>query len=173
MKYEITEEQLKQISADGCTYVEQWFPNVFKKELEVGKWYWHDGHLFNYQLGEDVFGFNEDGSWCDCRWSWPTKTLFDREATESEVFEALKDEAVKRGFVSGTWISWEKEGKGQIKGDIYWAEGSECIAARCCPKTTERGNENFPIFKDGIWAEIIETITKSEAEKQLGKKIID
>ena len=36
----------------------------------------------------------------------------------------------------------------------------------------ENDTEIYTLFKDGKWAEIAETITKEEAEKQLGKKII-
>ncbi len=154
-------------------------------KLEVGKWYKYiDYEKWNLCINNidyesktvKGFGFAADGTWMEnaLNDNWDFEELEKIvEMTESEVFEALKNEAVKRGFVSGTWISWKNEGKGQIKGDIYWASGSDCIAVRCDAKITDRENKNFPIFKDGIWAEIIPSISKSEAEKQLGKKIID
>lgn len=170
MKYEITDEQLKQISADGCTYVQQWFPNAFKKELKVGTWYKSlepNGSLFEYIGHKTARGFFQGVEWTD-QWYWPTTNQL-REATESEVFEALKNEAIKRGFAGGIYVdrplSFLNQGVVEIdfnnKG--YSLFGSE---------NSKMQLNGYSIYEEGVWAEIIPSITKSEAEKQLGKKII-
>lgn len=80
------------------------------------------------------------------------------EATQEEVFEALKKEAVKRGYVKGAKIKCpiyiSENYTGIVNGDFYWAEGSDCLTVSC--KETNRPNPNFPLFWKGVWAEIIE-----------------
>lgn len=182
MKYKITKEQIESLRCvmnissceNGISFLKEWFPDAFKTVLEVGRWYWHSGELFNYQEGNNVYGFNGDGTWCTVSsWSWPNKLLYDREATESEVFEALKKEAVKR-YGNGELVeclkSKEYGWKNKLKtiqhdtlyyypqtGD-FWASGDNGLAV--C------------VFMNGKWAEILETITKEEAEKKFNCKII-
>lgn len=175
--FSITKEQLRQLTDPK---VKEWFPEVFEVNLEVGKWYLEEGTSFLYYPTEikdknnvNAYGFTLTGRFSEDNGSfeWGTPKRF-REATKEEVFEALKNEAVKRGFVKGTWIEWDGH-QGQIKGELYWAPGSLCISAPCDIVTTKRPNENFPLMIGGTWATIIPTITKSEAEKLLNKKIID
>ena len=177
--FSITKDQLRQLTD----------PKVSKVNLEVGKWYkriWKDGSrdidLFlisdlidnkffmgeffrnNERLEEGVgsrFGNKKD------------ERYFEIEATNEEVFNALKNEAVRRGFVEGAHITpMFSNGKDyyqdeniisrplnfKLKGNIFVVDG---------------GVDVYRIFVNGKWATRVKTITKSEAEKLLNKKIID
>lgn len=89
-------------------------------------------------------------------------------ATESEVFEALKSEAEKRGFASGCYHTVVNN-----KDKVINCEANYPVRFGFDHAENKLLLNNWAIFKNGIWAEIIPSITKSEAEKQLGKKIID
>ena len=182
--YSLTKDQLRQLTDPK---IKEWFPEVFEVKLEVGKWYnriWKDGDrdLFlisdfidnkffigeffrnNERLEEGVGGrfiISND------------KRYYEIEATNEEVFEALKIEAVRRGFVEGVRITpMFYNGKDyypdkniissplnfKLKGNVFVVDG---------------GINGYRIFVNGKWATIIQTITKSEAEKLLNKKIID
>ena len=95
------------------------------------------------------------------------------EANNEEVFEALKIEAVRRGFVKGVRITpMFYNGKDyypdkniisrplnfKLKGNVFVVDG---------------GLDEYRIFVNGKWANVISIITKSEAEKLLNKKIIN
>ena len=174
MKYEITKEQLQEL-AKGNAKVERWFPEAFETKFEVGKWYKNkdDNHLYCVVAQTDsqynpfqAYGFNSDGSWSKTNSRCLTNF---RPATESEVFEALKKEAVKRGFVKGAKIT---NVINEYTENIYsgtYKNGSNSILVDTC----DYGN--FTIFKDGKWAEIIKekTLSKSEAEAKLNELIND
>lgn len=92
-----------------------------------------------------------------------------RKATPQEIEAHLIAEA-KRRYKKGDSIKClysgaikileeAEPGKNQSNSDSeFWHNGTE--------------GKNCQVYKDGIWAEILETITKAEAEKQLGKKIV-
>lgn len=145
----------------------------FDTVLEVGKWYKYaregnsSGIVFveeNTRLDGHRLGFG-----INTRREWKQDFVLKNDyefilAEESEVFEALKAEAVKRGFVKGAYVEkclvhgvygkmdfeWKSEynDKGQ-----FWLGG-------------------FCLFNKGQWASTIQTITKEQAEKELNKKII-
>lgn len=140
------------------------FPEVFKVKLEVGKWYKFLGNLCVHSGGTKTYGF-----WNEEFRNNISFGPFDFEdndivkATEQEVFEALKNEAVRRGFVGkdiyikigDRQYCLESEiGKFQLASNLFFYQGAK-------------------IFKNGTWAEIIPTKTKEEAEKLLNCKIID
>jgi len=174
-KYEITKEQVQDIYNDGCTYVKEWFPEVFKTELEVGKWY---TPLNEYEGKAIVFITNplnksNVGFGIDYKGIWENKYDISggsghRESTKQEVFEALKNEAVKRGYM-GNHISL-------IEGFL----GSNSV--ELIGEYVYESNKNrlvvdlygcvYTVYKDGQWAEIITTLTKKEAEEKLNCKII-
>ncbi len=171
---EITKEQvLKLHIASGylnASYLEKWFPEAFKVELEVGKVYKYKGlktlikitkiHLKSF----DVYGFNYKGdykTWLDSdninddKW---------QEATTDEWESALIEEAKKRGYNNGNYKCLYQHGNSlETDGNIHMFEGSVWIG---------NGVETNQVFKKGVWAEIVKTISKEEAEKQLGCKII-
>lgn len=177
--YSLTKEQLISITDPQ---VKKWFPEVFETVLEVGKWYkktWNDDDVDLFH----VYDFNEDGSINDKGqywrngvyqyWKEPNLTSKDdryvlSEVTESEVFEALKNEAVKR-----------------YKVGYYLKSLFNKKTVKICDKQYELAEEfeynsyrnklyfhGFTVFDNGQWAEIIPTITLEQAEKELGKKII-
>ena len=108
--YTITKEQVLKLAnkaEQGCTSViesdlKNWFPEAFKKELEIGKWYKYKLTLFyitnkisNNKNYYNVFGFDVDGNWMtDNATTWFDENYI--EATPEEVEEALKAETIKR-----------------------------------------------------------------------------
>jgi len=143
------------------------FPEVFEQKLVVGKWYkttYCGGSLFFTTDGitnenrVSGYGFELDYSWQGLQNDyWELDKGFEP-ATEQEVFETLKKEAVKRGFKENIRI---KELGNTKDGRFYYSEEFNYLSCG-----------SYAIFQNGIWAEIIPTITKEEAEKQLGRKII-
>ena len=172
--FSITKDQLRQLTDPK---VKEWFPEVFKVNLEVGKWYkriWKDGDrdLFlisdfidnKFFIGE-FFRNNErieEGVGYRFK-NEKDERYFQFEATNEEVFEALKIEAVRRGFVKGVFFRSAVSGDNYKFTNIYFTEATGMA-------WSENGGV---IFDNGNWATIIQTITKSEAEKLLNKKIID
>lgn len=172
--FSITESQIKTIQADGINYIEEWFPEAFESEfkgLKVGTWYKSKltpSTIINCQ----IFTENEKGGygvhmgiWSE---NWGLLNFNDYvEATEQEVFEALKNEAVKRGFVSGCWIKRPDcfINKGSVK-CAFGTEKYELFGS----KNDKLQLNGSSIFENGVWAEV--AITLSEAEQQLKKKII-
>lgn len=141
------------------------FPEVFKKELVIGKWYNYKECLFCYQEDSNVYGFS-NGNWDKCsdgRWSWSIAENV-LEATTQEVETALIAEAKKRYKLGCRVDCLHHTDYGKIN-NLKFEISNECIRIRdkegyvCC------------VYHDGIWAEIIPAITKAEAEKRLGVKI--
>ena len=165
--YENTQKQIKQL-AKGNAKVKKMFPEVFETKLEVGKWYKSiDKPLRIFYVTElkdnryYYYGFNTLGyfkkedwfSFIDCGLQ-KGFTL----ATDSEVLEALIDEAKKRGFRENVHIKGlgnTQNGKFHYRADINYLY---CGSYAC--------------FQNGKWAEIVKTYTKEEAEKLLNAKII-
>lgn len=160
--------------------IENELPELFKTELEVGKWYKYNDseiHLvcFTYIKSRIGFGFGNSG-WID-NTIWNTDNL--RPAIREEVKQALIAEAEKRGFVDGATfdnsnLNHYDSGRGnvvQIKpgyptyepvDNTFWITSSEKSAYRRV------------IFKDGQWAEIVPSpkkMTISEIESKLGHKV--
>ena len=152
------------------------FPEVFEKEEQNG---WYKDKEYPLWLGffeNDclIYGFNTEGDYfINKKPRLDTDKTNDLQATEQEVFEALKNEAVKRGFKEGVYITpMYSDGKDyypdeniisrplnfKLKGNIFEVDG---------------GIDEYRIFVNGKWAEKIELkkLTKIEIEKQLGYKI--
>lgn len=155
------------------------FPEVFEVRLENNTWYvchhYSSRHLVNLNITDKLdthnkgFGFDSHGKWTNDLTFLKTHYYGFTKATEQEVFEALKNEAVKRGFVEGVYL--ERSG---INKDFNHKLYS-CGDFSYYPKTNilDDQNGNGHIFHNGTWATIIETKTKEEAEKLLNCKIID
>ena len=176
--YTITKWQIKKL-ADKDSIVKDclknWFPDAFKKELEIGKWYKYKLALFyitnktsyntNYY---NVFGFDVDGNWM----SDNAKTYFDEryiEATPEEVSAALINEAKKRGYKKGVkcYFGTEKHQRTISTDDIifdtnYLNNGGLCMGTNV-------------IFTQGNWAKILpqeKTVVPMEkALKIIAKKM--
>ena len=149
--------------SDWKTNIEKEFPKLFKEDaLVVGKWYKSEGCLFNYQKQSNVYGFFTDGSWMNGDWIWYGANA--RLATDKEVEEELIKEAKRRGFKEGVKFKSVSSGNNIELGyeffDYYSNQNQLC-------------NGGGSVFIGGKWAEIIkETITKEQAEKELGKTIL-
>jgi len=156
--YEITKEQVLRIAEREIkeSKLRQWFPDAFKKELEVGKWYKNPSRksfmYFNEINGNTClgYGFDNVGVWND-KLEFFTNNW--QEATPQEVEAALICEAKKRGFVDK--ISFNKlediengiifAGEARV-GSCFYFENNKLY-------TTGRGK--WCVFKDGQWAQII------------------
>ena len=101
------------------------------------------------------YGFDGNGTWFDYGEykAKVSKNLF--KATKKEVFNALKIEAVKRGFVKGVFFKSPVSGDNYKFTNIYFTEATNMAWSK----------NGVVIFQNGNWATIIPTITKSEAEK--------
>lgn len=162
--FSITSGQLMQLE-NGFTLpkLKEWFPEVFEVKLEVGKWYKSDmGGLWYVEKitknGQISFGINYEGRWIDSGERQSTG-LF--EAIEQEVFEALKNEAEKRGFGEKCLFYFEGFKFNALYGNNFTFEDGKLYL------------QEGIVFSNGKWAEIIPTCTRAEAEKLLNKKIID
>ena len=159
--YKITKEQILAIEkvggADVSLYLKETFPEVFKTELEIGKWYKGSADiefLVYYQSNRfDNYGFWEDQpyrdnlSFGDC---WGNML---RLATDEEVSAALINEAKKRGFKQGVTI---------LRGDWYSGSSAPKVTIEKEQHTSgfEFHNNNlflngYILFKKGNWAEIL------------------
>lgn len=169
----ISREQIITLNTDGNKDVRKcmrdWFPSAFvedKKELvlEVGKWYTYPAEpkfiTFIKENGRR-YGIGTSGNWFhDSDIVRDTRGY--REATPEEVKEALTKEAVKRYKVRD-YVEFgiaKHIRKIKSKNYIYDKEMNVLL------------NETDGVFVDGIWSEIIPTITKQEAEQKLNCKII-
>jgi hypothetical protein len=161
----ITKKQVLQLEADGNKYVRDWFPEVFKSftgwaKTNTGG---NEYYLMYFEKNIIQYGFNGFGNWCvNDKKEYNFNKEFEYEATSKQVKTALTNEAIKRGFKEGAWFK-SLFGNGNV---------------RCCNNDCELKKDGSfwicgsYVMKDGIWAEIIPTITKEEAEKKLNCKII-
>ena len=180
MKYEITEEQIREAHKAACSEwkqkIESWFPECFKPKLEINKWYKASkyGSAIFYLtqiIGETIkaYGVNFDGLWVNEN-DW--YAFLDEEyepATEEEVSEMLKKEAEKRGFKKGVNFIGVIENSYGIKDHVLNTE----IYFDSDKEGGLYASKGW-IMKDGKWATIVEQpkeMTIEEVEKQLGHKI--
>lgn len=167
--YQLTKEQLIEIAENG-SLVKELFPDVFEVKLEAGKWYKHylDFYkanvlfLFNgkyetksngksYPCG---IGFNTDGKYCDDEKGWTNLTNIEP-ATAQEVETALVNEA-KRRYTNEKVLAFNldlmcgnpKSVKLDLKKSHLDSNNRLWVNA---------GEYNAIVFKNGKWAEIIQT----------------
>lgn len=186
-EYKITKDQILELKelalnskpASIVEKLQELFPEVLEVELEVGKWYNVKKLQFG-SLGFDGFGmYTDEDSNCGLTPDikgfnfkqvngevWRTNGYFSL-ATDKEVFEALKNEAVERGFEEGIELYIKNI---ETKTNAFLKTTKTGLFYMYDSTTLNVGNQ--VIFKDGKWAEIVPTITKEEAEKELGKKIV-
>ncbi len=170
---ESRKEFIKKAHSAACSEwkenIEKEFPELFKEDaLVVGKWYKSRSCLFNYQKQGDVYGFFTDGGWNNGGWSWDGTSA--KPATEKEVEEALVKEAKRRGFKKNVVIITSKTGvKRTLNSNNFEMIGNNLVCL------SSKGSYIYSsVFTNGKWAEIIkETITKEQAEKELGKTILN
>ncbi|WP_395045932.1 hypothetical protein [Flavobacterium sp.] len=156
------------------------FPDVFEVKLEVGRWYKvidkngqfksNEFAIIFFDNNENHFGFGYYGTWTTTFKN--LKKVIERntdevtEATEQEVFEALKNEAVKN-YKIGQYIfdEWSK-----IQATIERLDKFDFSYKTLF--VLNDNNSKTALFCNGKWATIIPTLTKKEAEEKLNCKII-
>jgi hypothetical protein len=151
MNYEITEEQIKQLARENAN-IKEWFPEVFKTKLEVGKWYWYNGCILNYQSTiEDniimAYGIIHNRTWHDLDMFGDNPNKW-KPATDSEVLEALTNEFKKQNP--------------NILFNFYRFKDNILLGWNLTDKAYE-------LFKESVFTKLY---TKEEAEKMLNAKII-
>lgn len=186
--FTITKEQILELKNGYKTEkLKEWFPEVFEEEkpkLVIGKWYKCIEKGFeslivvtdlegNKAYGFSYYGENDRNIWnneSNCGWSFKSDTKNWIEATESEVFKALKNEAVKRGYKHGDYVKypWYEDSEELFKIEINKGNFSHVTRLK------DKGFllKGTQVFFDGKWAEIVKTITIGEAEQKLNCKII-
>lgn len=150
------------------------FPELFKlKPLEVGKWY-NVGHRYTICI-DNVNGFRasihgfKDGYWFEYKDFQIINGYYKLiPATDKEVETALIKEAIQIGFRKGGMANLKTVNENYINSATF--ENNDFIYDSS-ENTLEL--DGFIIFENGKWATIIETITKEQAEKELGKTILN
>ena len=150
--------------------IEKEFPKLFKEDKAPYGWYFaSDSKVFLYYFDGNTitYGFNWSGQFSD---NLMVSGKHGIKATDKEVEEAFIKEAKKRGFKGGVRIKskWLPNiSAHKLIGKFMFDDKFEL----CCRASNL---SLWTIFKDGAWAEIIkDTITKEQAEKELGKTILD
>jgi hypothetical protein len=147
--------------------IEKEFPNLFKKDaLVVGKWYKENFSQRMVCINKPRDFVNGYGFGCEGWVSYVGTNYGDFSgwtlATDKEVEEALIKEAKKRGFKEGVRYIGAFDGlKNKVCGFCYFFSQNQLCS------------NGGTIFITGKWAEILETITKEQAEKELGKTILN
>lgn len=137
------------------------FPEIFELQKDFTGWCktsygGNEKYLTYFENGILQYGFDGNGKWFN-------KGVYESfvenhhfKATNQEVFEALKNEAVKRGYVESAYIKSFVSGYSYLKGNEY-----DIIDG------IFKLNGNW-LMKNGKWAEII---TREELEERLGVQI--
>lgn len=171
--YKITKEQILELDItlhkERVDYLlKEWFPEAFKTELVVGKWYWRYGkrELAVWNEGKLTYGFNSSFQFLE-HYSFTDIDADPTEATNQEVEEALKGHA----------ISVFKDSKAIDNSNISSLGGVYKISDKLTYKYWELNNmftiDDVCVFKDGIWAvPFVATYTKQEAEDKFNIKIV-
>jgi len=186
---ESRKEFIKKAHSAACSEwkekIEKEFPKLFKKDaLEVGRWYKsrdnHGEYLMVWNNSEETYGFWGNEYRDDLSFYIISNKI---PATDKEVEEALIKEAKKRGFfnIGNTFKSCFDDnneartiGKYDSSTDIgyYYDEVHNELRSNGL-NTYEKFCSNPLIYEKGKWATIVETITKEQAEKELGKTILN
>jgi hypothetical protein len=161
--------------------IEKEFPELFKKyDLKINKW---------YVLTEDYGSLKKGSVFPFVKYQSPTKKfailghcIFDhnkrnyiaplsaslKPATDKEVEEALLKEAKKIGIKEGDLVKCLNDGRIKVLTEYHMSTPDWEIDVK--------GGFNLgdiTVMLDGKWVKPIETITKEQAEKELGKTILN
>jgi hypothetical protein len=166
--FTITEEQIKELSKwkHGKRLMQDWFPEAFEKQLEVGKVYKYPSlgggkfmFKFNGEFNESTYGFASNGEWSNELGIRESEINDYKEATKEEWLEALKEEARKRGFKKGVKYNYVDK--------PYLIKTFEDELYLCRSLDLVDGGDI--ILQDGVWAEVIkeEIPTQEEIDRVL------
>ena len=181
MKYEITKEQVLQNYKNGLKYqdyvsaanLKEWFPDAFKKDMEVGKWYKGTADI-KFLVCYQSNGNNNYGFWQDQPYRnnisfgdyWDDMSIL---ATPEEVASSLKKEAKKRGYKQGITCAFGKDAYNRMisENEIRWVPDWQDKGALCMGMNV--------IFTQGNWVEILPqektVISMEKALKIIAKKM--
>lgn len=166
--FTITEEQVKELSKwkHGKRLMQDWFPEAFEKQLEVGKVYKYPSlgggkfmFKFNGEFSESTYGFASNGEWSNELGIRESEINDYKEATKEEWLEALKNEARKRGFKKGVKYNYVDK--------PYLTKIFKDELDLGCSADLVDGDDI--ILEDGVWAEVIkeEIPTQEEIDRVL------
>ena len=171
--FELTQEQIDRLAEKkhAKKLLQEFVPEAFKTELEVGRWYRLKDNpeiLALYDCFKHhrpyAYIFNENGNYeYRVEFSLFELPTYWELATEEEVREALINEAKKRGYKEGVKCKFGIiEDIRTIETNIFDWNG-KYLFVRCI-----NGNADI-IFRSGKWAEIIEQSepTKEEINRVL------
>ena len=175
--YKITKEQVLAIEKGGgvdvSLYLKETFPEVFKTELEIGKWYKGSADikfLICYQSnGNDNYGFWQDQPYRNNISFGDYWDDMSRLATPEEVSAALINEAKKRGYKQGITCAFGKDAHNRIirENEIRWIPGWQDQGLLCMGMNV--------IFTQGNWAQILPQgktiVSMAKALKIIAKKM--
>ena len=167
--FTITKEQIEELSKwkHGKRLMQDWFPEAFEKQLEVGMIYKYPNFRggkfmfkFNGEFGERItYGFDANGKWCNELGIHKVHINDYKEATKEEWLEALKEEAIKRGFKKGVKYNYvDKPYLIKIfKDKLHLGSIADLV------------DDFNNILRDGVWAEVIkeEIPTQEEIDRVL------
>lgn len=171
VKIEFIKEAHKSACEAWKAKIENEFPDLFKSQLEVNKWYKCKKALVfvNKEIKRHSiigYGFTGDENWTD-NWHYSNNELNPLViATESEIESALIAEAKRRGYT--------KKNTKCLFGKIHqfnpdFSKWYFCIT-RNRLYTKPCGEGGSLIFDSGVWAKIIQEPTEKELlQKQLNE----
>ena len=167
----ITEKQKQQLIDLNDSRVNE----ILNLGLKVGEWYKYNNCILNYRGVKDcgiiqAYGFvGGDWVYVDNFGNSPEQWI---KATEQEVGQVLTDEAKKRGFKQGVKFKCLITNEiGEMIEDYILMNGN---FGRDNSLESAFKNDiiNGVLFKDGVWAEIIDDKSKLKEEiKELRKKL--
>ena len=155
-KHELTQEQIEKLAEKkhAKELLKEFLPEAFENKLEVGKWYRLRNKAFNWLMcytenRNGCYGFNSENLYSN------EYVMYDyndwKLATEEEVREALINEAKKR-YTNKKARCLDTNDIIKINfNELTYYEDINGLYAFDDDLDTE-----IEIFKDGIWAEIIE-----------------
>lgn len=143
------------LSAESVTTTIKQAEEELPQKLEVGKWYTYKESnydwLMNYQEeGTSCYGFNPNGSW---RNDYIMSPGFNwKPATREEIRTALIKEAIKRGYTENNFKTLVGDTSG-FDTDFNFTYSDNVLF--CKPE----GDGGVVVYKNGVWAEVIEEQT--------------
>ena len=176
--FELTQEQIDRLAEKkhAKKLLQEFVPEAFKTELEVGRWYRLKGNpeiLALYDCFKHhrpyAYIFNENGNYeYRVEFSLFELPTYWELATEEEVREALINEAKKRGFnnignlkikntfggISNGFVTLTNNFYYDYKGNTLRLDGAL-------------------IFNNGVWAEIIEEPKETEPTEEEIKRVLN
>ena len=167
----ITEKQKQQLIDLNNSRVNE----ILNLGLKVGEWYKYNNCILNYRGVKDwgiiqAYGFvGGDWVYVDNFGNSPEQWI---KATEQEVGQVLTDEAKKRGFKQGVKFKCLITNEiGEMMEDYLLMNG--CFGRGNSLESAFKNDFiNGVLFKDGVWAEIIDDKTELKQEiKELRNKL--